>query len=157
MRKDYLVGIVIIILVVGALFLSYQNREQRIQEEPRMALKEMVSEILRRGGDITSDMAGYDFSDVPRYPGSIRYAYQQRRGAKEVVTLIVYRSFADMSSVQAFYQQILAEYGWQNVFSEPGLGHFIYQKVSGDSLNLILSPSGPSETYVGMIKAEKSR
>ena len=61
---------------------------------------------IQTEGPPTSDVAGEDISDVPRYPGSVRTAYLGDG------TMLWYVTSASVDEVLAFYEKELPANGW---------------------------------------------
>ncbi|MFW6128614.1 MAG: hypothetical protein ACOC6P_00005 [Candidatus Aminicenantaceae bacterium] len=79
-----------------------------------------------------SDVPGYDYPDVPRFPESVRIRWMDLLGDYSVKYLVV----SDINKVKAFFEKELPEFGWQ---PSKGSGTLNYQKggyLSKDSKSL---------------------
>jgi hypothetical protein len=83
----------------------------------------------------TSDVAGYDFDDVPRYPEAVRTDYIFREDDGESDILVEYLAPALVREVAAFYEQSLPENGWtihEFVPTAAGAGALIASRKQGE-------------------------
>lgn len=61
----------------------------------------------------TSDVAGQDISDIPRYPGSVRTHYVPIPMDPDLIA-IVYSTSASVDTVSDFYETQLPANGWES-------------------------------------------
>jgi hypothetical protein len=62
-----------------------------------------------------TDAAGRDIDGLPRYPGSVRTAYQRDASAESVRVTAVYLAEAGRNDVRSFYVDAFHEFGWEFV------------------------------------------
>lgn len=61
----------------------------------------------------TTDIPGADLTDLPRYPGSIRFGYRQQAGSSLLLTQAEYVTTADLQAVHTYYRDVIESNGWQ--------------------------------------------
>lgn len=88
----------------------------------------------------SSDVGGSDPADIPRLPGFVRVAYQQREGEARVA----YAGPAPLREVVDFYRSELSEDGWQVQALESSVAaERLRFERAGRALELVVSADGP--------------
>jgi hypothetical protein len=60
-----------------------------------------------------ADVPGEDFSDLPRYPGSVRTKYERRVSTAGLILIDTeYVASAELAEVRAFYRGVFRSEGW---------------------------------------------
>jgi hypothetical protein len=109
-----------LLIVVGALFLV------GVIGSPAAATGDAVDPSLP-----TSDVAGADFSDLPRMTDAMRVEYKDFLQGQWAVTEVEYLAEAPMTDVQFYYRQAFLNNGW-NLLSVDTTGHeWVYAIASG--------------------------
>ncbi|TET84034.1 MAG: hypothetical protein E3J36_02475 [Candidatus Nealsonbacteria bacterium] len=71
----------------------------------------------------TSDVAGQDISDIPRYPGSVRIHYGPVSMDPDVI-VIVYLTSESVDTVADFYETQLPANGWESLLDAETMEEF---------------------------------
>lgn len=84
-----------------------------------------------------ADVAGEDFATLPRYPGSIRSAYDVYRDDRFQLNVAEYLVAATVGDVRVFYQTVIEQYGWERVDIDYSDGEWAYLILNGADEALI--------------------
>jgi hypothetical protein len=84
-----------------------------------------------------ADAPGEDLARLPRYPGSVRSAYEVVRDDVYRLKAAEYLALASVDDVRAFYQGVIAEHGWQRADIGFSHGEWAYVLVDGSVEALI--------------------
>src|SRR5215217_1916145 len=85
-----------------------------------------------------ADVPGEDFSDLPRYPGSVRIEYQQRVSKAGLVVIDAdYVASARLDDVRKFYRGAFRSEGWTVAGFDVSEGEWDFFLTKGDREALI--------------------
>jgi hypothetical protein len=86
----------------------------------------------------TADVPGEDFSDLPRYPGSVRIEYQRRVSKAGLVVIDAdYVASARLDDVRKFYRGAFRSEGWTVAGFDVSEGEWDFFLTKGDREALI--------------------
>ncbi|MDI6758580.1 MAG: hypothetical protein QMD94_02760 [Candidatus Omnitrophota bacterium] len=116
--------------------------------------------------ELSSDVAGKDFEDIPRYPGSKRRMSVFAGGGEEG-TFLMYEVSAPVCEIAKFYRQMLNDQGWveeldsqDDINKMPGLsqeikGNFAllnFHNNTGEELSIqIMAPTGEIQEQISKL------
>ena len=84
-----------------------------------------------------ADVAGEDLKRLPRYPGSVRSAFDVSLADGYRLTATEFLTDAALDDVRSFYQQVMVEYGWQRADIGYAAGEWTYVLVDGRTEALV--------------------
>ncbi len=95
--KKIVIIVIVILVLIGAWALL--NGQKGVDEPVTLGVP-------------TSDVAGEDISDIPRYPRSVRIHYGTIPGAEDML-VVVYLTPINVDTVANFYETQLPANGWE--------------------------------------------
>jgi hypothetical protein len=84
-----------------------------------------------------ADAPGEDLDRLPRYPGSIRTAYEISRDAVLRSIVSVYLAEGSVDEVRAYYQGVIVEHGWERADIDVDGGEWTYVLINGSAEAMI--------------------
>jgi hypothetical protein len=106
------------------------------------------------------DTPGQDFSDLPRYPGSVRVEYRRHvSGAGIVRVETEYLSTAKLDDVRGFYRDVFRSEGWTVASFDVSEGEWDFFVVKGDREAMVeIEPlDGLLDVEIEVSEPEKDR
>jgi hypothetical protein len=107
-----------------------------------------------------ADVPGEDFSDLPRYPGSIRTKYE-RRVSKAGLVLVdtEYVASAELGDVRGFYRRVFRSEGWTVASLDVSEGEwdFLVTKGNREAVIEIEIRKGLVETEIEVSEPQKEK
>lgn len=84
-----------------------------------------------------ADVDGDDLARLPRYPASVRTEFQVSVDEQFRLTVTEYLAAAELDDVRTFYQNVIADHGWQRADIAFSGGEWTYVLVDGASEALV--------------------
>jgi hypothetical protein len=107
-----------------------------------------------------ADVPGEDFSDLPRYPGSVRTKYERRVSTAGLILVdSEYVASARLADVREFYRGVFRTEGWTEAGLDVSEGEWDFLTTKGDreAVIEIEMRSGLVETEVEVSEPQKDR
>jgi hypothetical protein len=80
-----------------------------------------------------ADVPGEDFSDLPRYPGSVRTKYERRVSTAGLILVDTeYVASAELADVREFYRGVFRNEGWTEAGLDVSEGEWDFLATKGD-------------------------
>lgn len=149
MKTKLLNGLLIGILVIGVVLISGCVEDLSSNQAPLTGEGEGLPPTTSpsTAGPSTSDAAGQDISDIPRYTGSVRILYSADVPGTIPGTIVVaYLTSVSIDTVLDFYQTQLSANGWTVIdMGEVSKMPFATKQGRGSAIVTIIA----SEDYPG--------
>ena len=84
-----------------------------------------------------AEVAGEDFASLPRYPGSVRTAYEVFEDGRFRLTAAEYVTSGSLRDARVFYQAVIVDHGWERVDISYDGGEWAYVLLRGADEALI--------------------
>jgi hypothetical protein len=107
-----------------------------------------------------ADVPGEDFSDLPRYPGSVRTKYERRVSTAGLILVDTeYVASASLSDVREFYRGVFRTEGWTEAGLDVTEGEwdFLITKADREAVIEIEMRRGLVETEVEVSEPQKEK
>jgi hypothetical protein len=107
-----------------------------------------------------ADVRGEDFSDLPRYPGSVRTKYERRVSTAGLVLVDTeYVASAELTEVREFYRGVFRSEGWTVASLDVSEGEwdFLVTKGAREAVIEIEIRAGLVETEIEVSEPQKER
>lgn len=145
---NYITLFVVFTLIFG--FVLACGGSEPTEEVSKVAEEEEVA--IQTEGPPTSDVAGEDISDMPRYPGSVRT--DSSVVVEAGLTMIGYVTSSSVDEVVNFYEKELPANGWEILYKFPIEGDSWLTASKGDNVVKVICGSDdeyPGYTGIGVI------
>lgn len=124
-------------VLVGGAFLGSMVTTIASREQPSPIATPLPSPAPSAHALPAADVDGEDFERLPRYPDSVRTEFNITSDDHFRLTAVEYFADADLGEVRSFYQDVIADQGWQRADITYAGGEWTYVIVDGGTEALI--------------------